>query len=75
MAQLETKFTVINNKHAIKYLTDGEQKKLNKILRSLTLRMENDGKKDNYYYVCNSDEPYAQQILDIILTEESKKEI
>lgn len=46
-----TRFTVINNDNTAEYLTETENKKLMKLLKSMRLRMENDGKSDNYYYV------------------------
>ena len=64
MKQYEDKFIVINKKHLIglsTIMTD----RLAAVINDLDL-------PENKYYVCNQDEPYAQQIIDIILHEQKQ---
>ena len=69
MAEFEEKFIVINRKHFAEkgipdYLLENLQDTLGKIEAYLP------GHK---YYVCNQDEPYAQDILAMILKGEEAK--
>lgn len=65
---------VIKKEDVLKYLTDDQIKYLNTILSTITDGRKKDGKKpDNSYYICNTDEPYANEVLDIILKAESEE--
>lgn len=64
MAEYKEKFIVINTKH-LSRLTYIEIDTLKKILFALH--------NINKYYVCNQDEPYSQQVIDIILKGEDAK--
>jgi len=61
MKKFETKFIVINLDH----LENVPETKKFHFLRALFDIEEY--LPDNKYYVCNQDEPYAQEVLDIIL--------
>lgn len=65
MAKLEDKFIVINRKNLVAF-TDYERR----AFFNLLLKISN----NNRYYVCNQDEPYAQEVIDTILGGEDKKE-
>lgn len=67
-------FIVIKRKDALKYLTDVEKQNLENILDKITSGREKDNKKPvNYYYVCNTDEPYANAVHDVIIGGEAVK--
>ena len=80
MAEYEEKFIVINTKH-IEQLNSSYAEsertapceivlRLDKALTEFYKKCKSRIKKDlseNNYYVCNQDEPYAQQVIDIIL--------
>ena len=61
---------------ALKYLSDIEYRSLKYILDTITTGRLNDGKTPfNNYYICNTDEPYAEIVHGIILYGETVKEI
>ena len=65
------KFIVINKKH----LEEAEEEIPDKIVEFLDiLGYISNWIPDNLYYVCNADEPYAEEVLAIILAGELKKE-
>jgi len=77
MAKYKEKFLVIN----LKYLSIDLKKHNDEQIEAL-LDFTNALKKlydlnlipkKNKYYVCNQDEPYAKQVIDIILTGEDAK--
>lgn len=75
MAVLEEKFVVFNIKDIDEYLSTSSKANLVLMEKAIQLGREKDGKKGvNNYYVCNQDEPYAQQVIDIILAGETEKE-
>ena len=63
----EEKFIVINKEH-LKIVPDNIVKNLKKVLSDLSKHIPK-----NKYYVCNQDETYANEIIDIILKNESNK--
>lgn len=64
---------VIKRKDVFKYLSDNQIKYLDVILNAIADGRKKDGKKaDNTYYICNTDEPYADEVLAIILKAESE---
>lgn len=58
--------TVIKNEDIGKYLNPLEKECLRKIVDKITDGRKKDGKKENRYVVCNTDEPYVTQVLDVI---------
>lgn len=74
MAEVENKFIVINVKD-LKYLTEEYREKLFVITKAIEYGRQDEGKEINDYWVCNQDEPYADQIKSIILIGETKKVI
>ena len=60
MEKYEEKFFVINKKHLNAFQIDD--------LEFLLSRFD---LPDNKYYVCNQDEPYAQNVIDLILQGEN----
>ena len=86
MAKYEEKFIVINRKHIEElndthvdgFLRDApESVMLFKALEEFrNAYEENTGKKlDQKYYVVNQDEPYADNVIKMILYHENKKEL
>lgn len=56
-----------------KYLSDEQICELNNISQTIQNGREKDGKnKCNEYYICNVDEPYADEVLEVILKAESE---
>lgn len=66
---------VIKRQDALKYLTEIEYQALEQMLCNISQGRNKDGKKPiNHYYVCNTDEPYAEVVHGIILGGEAVKE-
>ena len=83
MAEYEEKFIVINrkrfdelNEYAETWREHPAVENLKKALEDFTEAYEGDyGKSlDQKYYVVNQDEPYAENVIKIILDNESKKD-
>lgn len=70
MANLEGgdfgKFTVLNNKDVEKYITIGGKIELKALCEVISNGRKLDGKKDNAYLVINTDEPYVDEIIEIL---------
>lgn len=67
---------VIKREDIFKYLTDEQIEYLDAILYTIEDCRKKDGKKpDNSYYICNTDEPYANEVLEVILKAESEEMI
>ena len=65
---------VIKREDIFKYLTDSQIKDLDVILNTIADGRKKDGKKpNNSYYVCNTDEPYAEEVLEVILKAEGEE--
>ena len=67
MIQYEEKFLVINWKH-IKNIPQEKAERF----RDAVIAIE-EYLPDNKYYVCNQDEPYAEKVLETILSGEKEK--
>ena len=64
---------VIKREDILKYLTDNQIKYLDAVLNTIADGRKKDGKKtDNSYYICNTDEAYAHEVLAVILKAESE---
>ncbi len=64
---------VIKREDILKYLTDNQIKYLDAVLNTIADGRKKDGKKtNNSYYICNTDEPYANEVLEVILKAESE---
>lgn len=61
-----SKFTVIKNDDVEKYLTPSSKEALEDIKSDIYFSRIGDYKTDNTYLVINTDEPYANQIIDIL---------
>ena len=70
MVQYEEKFIVINKKH-LEEAKEEIPDKINEFIE--LLGFISNWLPNHKYYVCNQDEPYAQKVIDIILTGEDKK--
>lgn len=68
MAEYQEKFLVLNLKH-LEELTDETRT----VFEDACERVRDELKLDNKYYVCNQDEPYAGDVINIILSGEDKK--
>ena len=67
---------VIKREDIFKYLTDNQIKNLDIILNTIADGRKKDGKKSvNSYYICNTDEPYADDVLKIILNAGSEEKL
>ena len=66
--------TIMKNEDVVKYLTNTEIHILQELLDKISQGRLREGKKLNEYYSVNTDEPYAQEVLDLILTREYEKE-
>ena len=65
---------VIKREDIFKYLTGNQIGYLDEILNVIADGRKKDGKKpDNSYYICNTDEPYADEVLRVILTAVGEK--
>ncbi len=65
---------VIKREDILKYLTDNQIKYLDAVLNTIADGRKKDGKKtENSYFICNTDEPYADEVLEIILKGESEE--
>jgi len=64
---------VIKREDLDKYLNPAQVGALMDMLSRINEKREESGKKVNDYYVVNTDEPYAQKVLDLILEGEAKK--
>ena len=70
--QEENKFIVIPVKD-LRYLDNPQHSSLKEIVEKLAEGRKLEGKKSNEYYVCNQDEPYAKEVLEVILKGEEAK--
>ncbi|MBE9595118.1 MAG: hypothetical protein IMF19_16760 [Proteobacteria bacterium] len=68
MAEFEEKFYVVNYKY-LNSLTHPYYKGLIYLIMDILNRVL----PKNKYYVCNQDEPYADEVLQVILAGEDKK--
>lgn len=75
MAKLEEKFIVIKWDDVHKYLTEGDFLLLAKLTAKIAegRRAGRKPRPINKYYVCNQDEPYAKEVINIILGGEERK--
>jgi len=66
--------TVLKNRDIDKYLNIEQTINLIDILQTIARGRDRDRKKMfNEYYVCNTDEPYAEEVLNVILKNEVTK--
>jgi hypothetical protein len=66
---------VIKNEDIETYLSEKQREELDYILCTIGVGRVNDDKSGcNSYYVCNTDEPYAEKVLQTILKGEAEKE-
>jgi len=70
---IKDKYIVIKTEDAEKYLDDFERHQLELALESIVKGRESDGKIINTYYLCNTDEPYSDKVLQVILGGEDAK--
>lgn len=67
MDQLENRFIVLKRSDVDKYLSPHVHYLLRQIVGEISIGRDQDGKKHNKYVVVNLDEPYSQQVLDLVL--------
>lgn len=69
------KFVVFKKEDALKYLSEPALQSLEQILNMIAEGRNKDGKKPvNEYWVCNTDEPYAEIVHGVIMAGEHEKE-
>lgn len=67
-------YIIIKREDAQKYLSNDEIKKLVGMIEKISDgRMEDNKHPSNTYYVCNTDEPYANAVHNVILGGEALK--
>lgn len=65
---------VIKREDVQKYLSKNEQQTLDQLLEVVRNGRSSDGKKPtNTYYICNTDESYAEKVLNVIMRAEYDK--
>lgn len=65
---------VIKREDALKYLTEVEYQNLEQLLSTISKGRSEDGKNPyNNYYICNTDEPYAEVVHGVIMGGEAAK--
>lgn len=74
MAKYEEKYLVVKWDDIYKFTGSGSLLHLRHLLTLIAEGREAEGKSPNSYIVCNKDESYVDDILQLILREESKKE-
>ena len=65
--------TVFKNTDAQKYLTEEEKHILGVLLSKIETGRIMEGKQSNSYWICNHDEPYAEDVKTVILAGEGNK--
>ncbi|MDF2859174.1 MAG: hypothetical protein K0Q87_5025 [Neobacillus sp.] len=60
------KFIVLKCWELSKWLDDEQQKNLQDICKTISDSRHFEGKKENEYIVINTDEPYAQDVIEIL---------
>lgn len=74
-SRIYNRFIVIKSNDADKYLTEAEKESLSDIMLAIMNGRAREGKvPENVYLVCNTDEPYAEKVLQDILQGEDYKE-
>lgn len=63
---LERRYVVIKQADIAKYLDATERASLQTLLWTIHIQRRQEGKKENDYVVVNLDEPWAQQVVDIV---------
>lgn len=64
---MKMKFGVLKIDDVKKYCSEESKQALDKIVLEITTgRMEEGKKPDNTYYVINSDEPYSEEVVEIL---------
>lgn len=72
--EMKNTHIVIKKEDALKYLSEPALQSLEEILNMIEQGRIRDGKKGvNEYYICNTDEPYAEFIHNMILIKEHGK--
>ena len=65
---------VLKKEDIDKYLSEENKISFGLILERISVAREQDGKKAiNNYYICNTDEPYADKVLQTIIDGEKSK--
>lgn len=62
MAEYMRKFIIIKSKDVDEYLSTEQANELNDILQTISRGRAAKGKRENTYYVCNEEEPYAAKV-------------
>ena len=79
MAEIENKFIVINRKHLysdkVREIGIEAEEQVLRLQKALQVLNKHDILPKHTYYVCNADEPYAPEVLKIIMEGEDKKKI
>lgn len=71
--KVEQKWVVFNNKDINRYLDENEQRSLSHFYQKVYNGRMKEGKPINSYIVCNEDEPYSNEIWEVLKNGEAKK--
>jgi hypothetical protein len=64
---VKKKFLVVKQEDILHHLNNFEQKELARLMNKIQMGRKLSGKEnDNFYLVVNTDEPYADQIIEIM---------
>jgi hypothetical protein len=70
----DDKFLVLKKEDIEQYLNYNQKLEFQECLNAIKYKRRIYGKPAvNKYYTCNQDEPYAQEVIDLILTREAQK--
>lgn len=69
----ENTHMVLKESDIVDHLTEAEQEILAILYEKIMTGRESNGKEENSYYIVNLDEPYADEILDVIMKGETSK--
>lgn len=65
-AGMANKFTVLKNNEIQRYLDVFRQQELENIKKVININRAASGKAENTYLVINTDEPYADEVIEIM---------
>jgi hypothetical protein len=67
------KFLVLKHEDIHEYLSESGVRELYEMVDIINSHRCEDGKQQNKYWVCNQDEPYAEGVINLILSGEEVK--
>lgn len=65
----ENKYLVLKWKDINQYLSNAERDGLRRIVTRISIKRQDDGKRNNSYIVVNEEEPYSSLVWELVRTE------